>query len=95
VDFHAGGLGPLRVKQGLRCQETPKSRGGMAVLHVGTELEEGLSQRLDGEAVEVNGAPSHQVRLPAWRTSLERSTRQGHFLHVDQEGQWLSWQPSG
>ena len=57
MDFHAGGLGPLRVKQGLRCQETPKSRGGMAVLHVGTELEEGLSQRLDGEAVEVNGAP--------------------------------------
>lgn len=40
MDFHTGGISPLRVKRGLRCQETPKSRGGMAVLHVGTELED-------------------------------------------------------
>lgn len=40
MDFHTGGTGPLRVKQGLRYQETPKSRGGMAALHVGTELED-------------------------------------------------------
>lgn len=66
--FHTAGPGPLRVKQGLRCQETPKSKrrnGCPACRHWAWRRSE--PEIRQGGCGSETRPPSHQVRLP-WRT---------------------------